>query len=111
MQVAQRDVDRDGHLVTGRLPHRGLLERVVEHGAGEAVHEPAPLGHRQERGRQQQPALGVTPPGEGLHADHQVGAEVDDRLEVHLDAVVVEGTAQARRASRGGCRRCRARTR
>ena len=68
VQVAGRDVDRDGHLQPDRPPLRGLRERGVDDVAGEPVHEAGVLGQRDEVVGEDQAALRVPPAHERLDA-------------------------------------------
>ncbi len=92
-----RDVDVElldaGRAAVG-APRRELRARALQHDRAETGDEPTRLGRVDElRGRQQR-AFVVVHTKQGLGPDRHVGVDVDDRLVVHDDRVVVDGMAQ-----------------
>ena len=88
------EIDRDRQLVARPPPRGALAHRGVEHPARDVGDEAGALGEPEELVRSQEPAFGVLPAHEGLHADDAAAAQRDLGLEVQDELVVVEGAAQ-----------------
>ena len=84
-----REVDRG---VGG--PARELAAGLAQHPAPERHDQPALLGDRDERAREHDPLLRVAPAHQRLDGDDPALVEVDERLVVELELVVVERAAQ-----------------
>ena len=73
-----------------RAPAPDLLADGAEHPVADLDDQPALLGDRQELGRSDQAADGVSPAHERLDADERAASQRDDRLEVERQLVVRE---------------------
>ncbi|MFO1408778.1 MAG: hypothetical protein U1F06_00130 [Steroidobacteraceae bacterium] len=92
-QLLHRDVDRDR---AGALAHQAarLHAGAAQHPVAEARHLAALLGQRDELRRRHLAELRVVPAQQCLERTHAAALQVDDRLEVQLEAVGVDRLAQ-----------------
>lgn len=74
LQVAYREVDGPADAVTGVVPPSAVAEGQVEHRAGERADQVAVFRQRAEVTLEEQPARGVHPTDERLHARHHARA-------------------------------------
>ena len=94
VEVAGRDVDGDRDLQPDGPPLGRLRESRVDDVAGESVHQARVLGEGDEVVGEDQAALRVAPPHQGLDAGDRPGRERDLRLVVQLELAVVDALAQ-----------------
>ena len=71
-----------------------LFARVVEHPLPKGQNERRCLDERQEIGRLEQAARGVTPADQRLHPDNQPGHQLDLRLKVEFQFIAFKGLPQ-----------------
>src|SRR6266850_4023529 len=93
-ELARRDVDRDAHRTSGRMPLRGALHRLHQGPVAELLDQLRLLGDRDEQRRRDEAALGMLPAHERLEADDGSGGEIDLRLVMQLDLLLADGRAQ-----------------
>ena len=113
-QIAPRHVDGDEDVVPGGPPRGALRQRDAQHRLREQLHQPGLLGEDDELGGRDQAPLGMLPADERLEALDAAVRDVDDRLVVDDQLVVLDRPLQladqraGARASSGRARGCRA---
>lgn len=78
----------------GRLPRLQLEAGRAEHEQAERLDEPGVLGEGDDVARGHEPELRVCPAQQRFEAGDRSAGEGDDRLEMNVDLVVLEGLAQ-----------------
>ena len=85
-----RDVHREPRIGG---PVRRIVASLAQHPFAERDDEADLLGDADELGRRQQPLVAVTPAQQRLEAAGPLGADIDDRLVVHLELAARQGIA------------------
>ncbi len=97
LQLNRRDVDRDRHRRAPALaPANQILHDTLQDEVAYRHDETRFLGHGDKALGGHEAMCRVLPPQQRLHSEHVVGLDIDDRLIVNVELVVLHGHAQAR---------------
>jgi len=95
LEVAHRQIDRDGQLQPGQMPHPALPQGGIQHPVGQRFDQAGALGQRNEFVGRKQAVLGMLPAHQGLHAHLLAAGDRHLGLVEQQQLVALQALAQA----------------